>query len=455
MKAKIYETVINFIKKHNLIENNSKLLIALSGGPDSVFALHFFHQFKNKYKAELIAAHVNHNLRGNDSEQDQIFCEKICNELKIPIFIKSVDVEKFARKNNQSIEEAARNLRYNFFEEISNHEKVDYIITAHNSDDNTETILLNLIKGTGLSGLSGIPVKRGKIVRPILSLSKKEIVEFLELNKINFRIDKSNYENDFERNKLRNIVIPEIEKINPSLNSTLRNFSNNISSINIFIQQEIEKAFKKFVKKNENQFIVNQKLFQRENVLISSLIIKKLFEDHLKISFTSKDSDKVKNLVSQQKGTTIKLKNSVKVMREDESLIFFTEEKLFTDEIEIRLNCSQEIGNYEISIEEVNEFNENSNFSEIISGDKTEDIFILRRWKIGDKFIPLGMKNFKKISDFLTDKKVKSSSKKNHLILTNRNEIVYVVGLRIDERYKLTKNTKRKIGICLRKKNKN
>ena len=228
MKAKIYETVINFIKKHNLIENNSKLLIALSGGPDSVFALHFFHQFKNKYKAELIAAHVNHNLRGNDSEQDQIFCEKICSELKIPIFIKSVEVEKFARKNNQSVEEAARNLRYNFFEEISNQEKVDYIITAHNSDDNTETILLNLIKGTGLSGLSGIPVKRGKIVRPILSLSKKEIVEFLELNKINFRIDKSNYENDFERNKLRNIVIPEIEKINPSLNSTLRKFSNNI-----------------------------------------------------------------------------------------------------------------------------------------------------------------------------------------------------------------------------------
>ncbi|MAT58556.1 MAG: tRNA lysidine(34) synthetase TilS [Ignavibacteriae bacterium] len=455
MKAKIYETVINFIKKHNLIENNSKLLIALSGGPDSVFALHFFHQFKNKYKAELIAAHVNHNLRGNDSEQDQIFCEKICSELKIPIFIKSVEVEKFARKNNQSVEEAARNLRYNFFEEISNQEKVDYIITAHNSDDNTETILLNLIKGTGLSGLSGIPVKRGKIVRPILSLSKKEIVEFLELNKINFRIDKSNYENDFERNKLRNIVIPEIEKINPSLNSTLRKFSNNISSINIFIQQETEKVFKKFVKKNENQFIVNQKLFQRENVLISSLIIKKLFEDHLKISFTSKDSDKVKNLVSQQKGTTIKLKNSVKVIREDESLIFFTEEKLFTDEIEIRLNSSQEIGNYEISIEEVNEFNENSNFSEIISGDKTEDIFILRRWKIGDKFIPLGMKNFKKISDFLTDKKVKSSSKKNHLILTNRNEIVYVFGLRIDERYKLTKNTKRKIGICLRKKNKN
>ena len=455
MKAKIYGTVINFIKKHNLIENNSKLLIALSGGPDSVFALHFFHQFKNKYKAELIAAHVNHNLRGNDSEQDQIFCEKICSELKIPIFIKSVEVEKFARKNNQSVEEAARNLRYNFFEEISNQEKVDYIITAHNSDDNTETILLNLIKGTGLSGLSGIPVKRGKIVRPILSLSKKEIVEFLELNKINFRIDKSNYENDFERNKLRNIVIPEIEKINPSLNSTLRKFSNNISSINIFIQQETEKVFKKFVKKNENQFIVNQKLFQRENVLISSLIIKKLFEDHLKISFTSKDSDKVKNLVSQQKGTTIKLKNSVKVIREDESLIFFTEEKLFTDEIEIRLNSSQEIGNYEISIEEVNEFNENSNFSEIISGDKTEDIFILRRWKIGDKFIPLGMKNFKKISDFLTDKKVKSSSKKNHLILTNRNEIVYVFGLRIDERYKLTKNTKRKIGICLRKKNKN
>lgn len=455
MKAKIYETVINFIKKHNLIENNSKLLIAFSGGPDSVFALHFFHQFKNKYKAELIAAHVNHNLRGNDSEQDQIFCEKICNELKIPIFIISVEVEKFARKNNQSIEEAARNLRYNFFEEISNQEKVDYIITAHNSDDNTETVLLNLIKGTGLSGLSGIPIKRGKIVRPILSLSKKEILEFLELNKINFRIDKSNYEVDFERNKLRNIVIPEIEKINPSLNSTLRNFSSNISTINLFIQQEINKLFKKFVKRKENQFIVNEKLFNRENVLISSLVIKKLFEDHLKIPFTSNDSEKVKNLVDLQKGTTIKLKNSIKVIREEKSILFFVHEELFPEEIEISLNSSKDFGNYEISIEEINKINENSNFSEIISGDKTEDIFILRRWKIGDKFIPLGMKNFKKISDFLTDKKVKSSSKKNHLILTNRNEIVYVVGLRIDERFKLTKNTKRKIGICLRKKKKN
>jgi tRNA(Ile)-lysidine synthase len=455
MKAKIYETVINFIKKHNLIENNSKLLIALSGGPDSVFSLHFFHQFKNKYKIELIAAHVNHNLRGNDSEKDQLFCERICNELKIPIFIKSVDVKKFARKNSQSIEEAARNLRYNFFEEISNQEKVDYIITAHNSDDNTETILLNLIKGTGLSGLSGIPIKRGKIIRPILSLSKKEIVEFLELNKINFRIDKSNYEINFERNKLRNVVIPEIEKINPSLNSTLRNFSKNISSINIFIQQEINKLFKKFVKKNENQFIVNEKLFSRENVLISSLVIKKLFDEHLKIPFTSNDSEKVKNLVDLQKGTVVKLKTAVKVIREEKSINFFTEEEQFNDEIKIRLNSSHKIDDYEILIEEISEINKNSNFSEIISGDKTEDIFILRRWKIGDKFIPLGMKNFKNISDFLTDKKVKSSSKKNHLILTNRNEIVYVVGLRIDERYKLTKNTKRKIGICLQKKKKN
>ncbi len=451
MKSKIYENVINFIKKHKLIEKNSKVIIALSGGPDSIFAFYFLNQFKKKYRLEILAAHINHNLRGSESDKDQKFCEKLCKDFDIPLFVKSVDVKSFAKKQKISIEEAARNIRYNFFDEVLESQNADLLITAHNSDDNSETILLNLIKGTGLNGLSGIPVKREKIVRPFLCLSKKEILDFLKTNKIKFRIDKSNEENDFERNKIRNKIIPQISELNPSLNKTLRNFADNIFEINQFIKQEVEKYSENYIEINENEIQIDENLFSKPNVSISSLVIKKLFDEELQIGFTSNDADEIKNLSKLQKGSELKLRNNFQAVKESKSLLIKKKSLENFSEIELKLEELITTPEYEILLHRLKPDEDHSKFSEIISGDKIDDIFILRRWNYGDKFIPLGMRNFKKISDFLTDSKIKSTCKKKHLILTNRNEIVYVFGLRIDERYKVTDSTKNRIGIWLKK----
>ena len=451
MKAKIYETVINFIKKHNLIEKKSKVIIALSGGPDSVFALHFFNQFKKKYDLEIVAAHVNHNLRGKDSDKDQIFCEKLCNKLEIPLFIKSADIKSISKEEKLSVEEAARKVRYIFFEKLVEEEKADLVITAHNSDDNTETILLNLIKGTGLNGLSGIPIKRDKIIRPILALSKKDILEFLISNSIKFRIDKTNEQTDFERNKIRNKVAPVLLEINPSLNNSLRNFADNIANINCFIQNEVEKRFLSSISFNQKEILIDINLFNERNVSIASLVIKKLFEEKLKISFASNDAEELKNLANLVKGSKTKLRSNFIAVREEKIILICKVKNDKFNPIKISLNEKVEIDDYEILLQVIQKNENLTKFTEIISGDKIDDIFILRRWKNGDKFIPLGMKGFKKISDFLTDAKIKSFEKKDHLILTNRNEIVYVLGLRIDDRYKLTESTKKKIGICLKR----
>ena len=299
--------------------------------------------------------------------------------------------------------------------------------------------------------MSGIPIKRDKIIRPILALSKKDILEFLISNSIKFRIDKTNEQTDFERNKIRNKVAPVLLEINPSLNNSLRNFADNIANINCFIQNEVEKRFLSSISFNQKEILIDINLFNERNVSIASLVIKKLFEEKLKISFASNDAEELKNLANLVKGSKTKLRSNFIAVREEKSILICKVKNDKFNPIKISLNEKVEIDDYEILLQVIQKNENLTKFTEIISGDKIDDIFILRRWKNGDKFIPLGMKGFKKISDFLTDAKIKSFEKKDHLILTNRNEIVYVLGLRIDDRYKLTESTKKKIGICLKR----
>ena len=199
----IEQKVISFIKKNNLISNAKNLLIGLSGGADSVFALHFFNKFSKKYNIEIAAIHVNHNLRGKESENDEIFCRKFCKELGVKLYNSSVDVSSFAKKNKKSIEEAARILRYREFAKVVKVSNSDLVVTAHNNDDNTETVLLNIVSGAGLNGISGIPLKRENIVRPFICLSKDDIIKYLIESKIKFVEDSSNKNLNFKRNFFR------------------------------------------------------------------------------------------------------------------------------------------------------------------------------------------------------------------------------------------------------------
>ncbi|MCL4278907.1 MAG: tRNA lysidine(34) synthetase TilS, partial [Ignavibacteriaceae bacterium] len=214
----IEQKALKFIDENHLIDFGDKILVALSGGADSVFLLSFLLKFKKRFRIKLAAFHLNHKLRGKSADDDEKFCKDFCSENNVPFVSVSNEVKANAKKSKLSIEEAARKIRYQELQKAATKLGCNKIATAHNSSDNVETILLNLFKGAGLKGLSGIPVKRENIIRPILSLTSDEIRKYLVQNKIHFRIDESNLKSDYERNFLRNKIIPELKKrLNPQL----------------------------------------------------------------------------------------------------------------------------------------------------------------------------------------------------------------------------------------------
>lgn len=446
----IEEKVINFIARYGLIGQKENLLIAFSGGPDSVFALHFFYKFRKKFRCNISAVHFNHNLRGNESKEDENFAIAQCKKLRVDLNIIQLDVKAFAKKNKLSLEEAARILRYNELSKFAKRNSIDKIITAHNLNDNTETILMNLFSGTGISGLSGIPIKRENIIRPLLCLTKKEVLQYLNHNKINYRIDSSNLENDFKRNFIRNKILPLIEEINPSFDDALFRSSQNFLKQKEFENKSIEYLIQNFSKQIKNGYELSLDLLKIYDEIPGEFLkffLKKYFDYQLE----HKDYIKINKLAFNQKGKSIALKNYIKVIKESDTLVFTKKIIDNIEAVEIKIGESKKISEKTIKIESTTKSEKLSpdNY-ELIAADNLDDTFIIRNWKIGDKFKPLGMKKEKNVSDFLTDLKIPAAVKKEQLVMINRNQIIWIVGLRISDDVKITSETKKVIKLWIK-----
>jgi len=446
----IEEKVINFIARYGLIGQKENLLIAFSGGPDSVFALHFFYKFRKKFRCNISAVHFNHNLRGNESKEDENFAIAQCKKLRVDLNIIQLDVKAFAKKNKLSLEEAARILRYNELSKFAKRNSIDKIITAHNLNDNTETILMNLFSGTGISGLSGIPIKRENIIRPLLCLTKKEVLQYLNHNKINYRIDSSNLENDFKRNFIRNKILPLIKEINPSFDDALFRSSQNFLKQKEFENKSIEYLILNFSKKIKNGYELSLDLLKIYDEIPGEFLkffLKKYFDYQLE----HKDYIKINKLAFNQKGKSIALKNYLKVIKESDTLVFTKKIIDNIEAVEIKIGESKKISGKTIKIESTTKSEKLSpNNYELIAADNLDDTFIIRNWKIGDKFKPLGMKKEKNVSDFLTDLKIPAAVKKEQLVMINRNQIIWIVGLRISDDVKITSETKKVIKLWIK-----
>ncbi len=449
------QKVLRFIIENELNSPGEKVLVALSGGPDSVFLLHFFNKFKNKFKIEIGAAHINHRLRGNDSERDELFCRAICDELSVPFYILRKDIKSYSKKNKISLEVAGRKIRYEFFEKISSENKYDKIVTAHNADDNAETVLLNLIKGTGIKGIAGIPVKRNNIVRPILSLTKKEILDYLNENQFEYRVDESNLSNDFERNFLRNEVIPLIQKnINPAFSNSALNTSLNLQRLNIGLAA-IVSGLKSTVKVKFNRSVsIPIDFIKSENKFIISYTIKELIDENFSVKLESNDLKKIFMLVKKQSGKSEELSENLIALKERNEIRIVKKSALKnSNDIKISTGSGIKIAGKTLSIFEVTrsevKIGKSKNI-EYISADGLSSDFIVRTWTEGDKFFPIGMQGSKKISDYLNDIKINSFEKKEQLVLENDGSIVWVIGKRLDDRFKLTPNTKKVLKLCLK-----
>lgn len=270
----VKEKVLETIKKYNLISKNDKIVVAVSGGPDSMCLLHILLSLREEYNLELNVAHINHMIRENaiiDEEYVIAFCE----ENNVKLFVKKADVLSISKENRIGTEEAGRKVRYEFFNEVKEMTSSNKIAIAHNKNDKVETVLLNLIRGTGTYGLIGIEPKNGIYIRPLLEIERKDIEEYCKINNINPRIDESNFQNIYNRNKIRNVVIPFIEKeFNPNIINTISRLSDIVKEEENYFNELVELEYKNIVIEETNDYIkLNLREFNKINIVIRKRLI--------------------------------------------------------------------------------------------------------------------------------------------------------------------------------------
>ncbi len=273
MKQKVIET----IRKYNLIKDGDKIVLGVSGGPDSISMLNILKEIKDEQiiKFEIYVAHINHMIR-EEAIDDEKFVEDYCNRNNIKCYIKRIDIIKIANDMKIGTEEAGRNARYNFFEEILKKTNSNKIAIAHNKNDKIETIIMHLLRGSGLSGLKGIePIRDNKFIRPLIECERREIEQYCEENNLNPRIDKTNFENEYTRNKIRNIVIPYIKReFNPNIIQTLSRLSEVVTEEVEYVDKQTQKTYQQMlVEKKDKQISLNLRKFNEQEKIIKSQLI--------------------------------------------------------------------------------------------------------------------------------------------------------------------------------------
>ncbi|MCL6295186.1 tRNA lysidine(34) synthetase TilS [Jejuia spongiicola] len=428
------------IKNNFSILKESKLLVAISGGLDSVVLMHLCHQFG----LNIALVHCNFNLRGEESDSDENFILQLAEDLDLEVFIESFDTENYAKKNKLSIQMAARELRYNWFEELAAQLQFDYVLTAHHADDNLETFLINLSRGTGLDGLSGIPVINDKLVRPLLLFSREAIETYAKDNNLKWREDSSNISTKYLRNKLRHDVIPILKEINPQL---LQNFSKTqayLKNSKLIIEDRIEDVFTDIVNQTDSQSIS----FDVSKIKKLSKPKAYLFEFLKDYNFT--EWDDVENLLDAQSGKQV-FSNTHRLLKDRRFLLLteITSESYKPIKI-LNLDNKIETPFGALIFNKIDLIVENLSNTVYVDKDKLNFPLTIRKWEEGDVFYPLGMTGKKKLSKYFKDEKISLFDKENVWVLCSGKDIVWVINRRADNRFKVTEATKHILKIELK-----
>ena len=322
------EKFLKTIKEGNLIQKKDKIVVGVSGGPDSITLLECLNKYKEKLEIEIIVAHINHLIR-KDSTEDEQYVENICKKMNIKCYIKRENVLNIAKNEKIGTEEAGRKVRYKFFDEILKKEKANKIAIAHNMNDNAETILLNLLRGTGLNGLEGIqPMEYNKYIRPLINISRKEIEEYVEKNKLKPKIDYTNKENIYKRNKIRNELLPYLKKINPNIVESLSRLSKIVKEENTYIKKETEKIYDNIKikdEKNLGKIELDIKEFNKLEIAIKKNLIIKCIEETIGDSRNIEkiNIDDIIKICSNNIGNKYILPNKkIKILIKNKKIIF-------------------------------------------------------------------------------------------------------------------------------------
>lgn len=429
---------------------DAKSVLALSGGVDSMVLC----ELLIRAGVNFSVAHCNFQLRGPDSLEDERFAIERSEDLGLDICVRRFETKEYARQKRLSIQEAARNLRYEWFEKVLENTGSDFLITAHHADDNLETFLINLSRGSGLKGLTGIPERKGHILRPLLPFSREDIMSFAASNKVVWREDLSNAENNYLRNRIRNRLIPVMKQTFPSFLSNFQKSLSHLKETRSIADDKLQEAWASAVH-------VDNGLTRIDIAKLISAGDQKAYLYGLLNPFGFSQWDDVEKLLSAQPGKMI-FSDTHRLLKDRDQLLLQRLDSLPETDREFlipRGHKTAELGEQVLKIKEFPMDQGHDGIAALckekrvacVDADELNFPLVVRKWQKGDYFYPQGMKGRKKLSKFFKDEKLSIPQKENIWLLCSGNEVVWIVGIRIDERFKVNEATKNILRIELTK----
>ncbi len=435
-----------FCKTNQLFTHHDFIIIALSGGMDSVTLLHLFLQIKDLYSLHIEALHVNHNIRGQESERDEQFVRQLCGQWNVPLI-----VEKLRLPDRRYNEDVLRTERYRIFEKVRQQQPNARIATAHTLSDQVETLLMRLAGGSSLKGLSGIPVKRKGYIRPLLFATRDEVKQYVQENKLNFVEDSSNNDLRYLRNRVRKYVIPALQQtFGPKFYEGFAKSAQKLEQYYRLFQREAETHFQKMVSNEEGQISLDLKGYTELDPLYRKQILASCICSYYPLNYTIPERyfDELEKFIAQGRtGAVFHLENDVRLLKDRHRLLFYREPQASNPVLRLNKNSEVRFGKFLIAVHEVHERAEvkiaTDPNEEYICGDRLTFPLVVRSWQPGDRFFPLGMSKSQKVKAFFVNKKIARWQKSQIPLVCNGNEIVWIVGFRLDERYKVEENCKK------------
>lgn len=440
----LFREILNINKKYNLIENDDIIVVGFSGGPDSVFLVEILKKLKNFINFKIYLVHINHLLRGEDADSDENFSFEYAKKNNLEIFIKRIPVKEIAKEVGKTLEEVGREERYKFFSEIYEKVGATKIATAHNKDDQIETFLFRLIRGTSLQGLEGIKIKNNNVIRPISEIYKKDILEYLNKNEIQYKIDKTNFENEFTRNSIRLDLIPFIEerynikfkdKIFSLIKEIRENNQNNSLNLSDYTDSENRIILEK------TKFLSN---FDKKNLL-------SLFLNKKNIEVNRNKIDEISSLIKNNGTKKIDLDKSYRIVK-DYTYLYIEDKKencvINNNVIQVKIPSEQIFDNFKITVSTVENLDIPKQKNQYLLDAIYNDIIEVRYRKEGDRIF-LGEKHSKKIKEIFIDQKIPKDIRDRLPIFLYNNTIFWIYNVKKAYIPKINKNENKLIKVLI------
>lgn len=455
-KPKLLDSVTDTIIRHDLLRGGEKVVVGLSGGPDSVCLLVLFDKLKQRFDLEVCAVYIDHGLRPAETPAEILFCEHLCRQFGIPFMSRSIDVRAHAEKHGMNRQEAARELRYQCFLEVATEVTADLVALAHNADDQAETVLMRLLRGSGPAGLSGIPIKRRNIIRPLLETERSTIEHFLNEHEITSVIDSSNMRTDYMRNRIRKILMPELVQMNPEFIRSIQRMTAIVQEEERYFEIIVTKTLMKLVSRKNDKRL---ELFLAPLEMMNRVLLRRVLRRALDMTESLRGiifihiEDIIKLIISGKAGDRIYLPRDIRVIKEyallvitSESPPVVTDNKLHPPGEAVLIGIRTVI---KAQFEEDGSDPGDGRSSVLLDAGKMLFPLKIRARKPGDFFYPYGFGKKKKIQDYFVDEKVPRDERDGVPLVLSENDIAWIAGYRADHRFRVTDQTKKFLRLVI------